>query len=427
MLINTPVFDKINFNGGNLSSDGGAILLLQFLHNIKLADRLSMIPFNDNRNQPVYSNTDILYQMISRVLLGYFNQADQKVLNEDPLLSKYFTACSQPTVSRFFDRVTDHTNVVLKDILTQMACGHVNQYVEAPIIDADSTLTETYGSQEASSFIHHYAEVGYHPLVINEFNSKLLLSSRLRTGSSYSSNGIIEELKTIFSYLYNRGNIRFRGDSAFYDTDLFDFLEENEITYYIRAKGFTALKRETLQDMVSKGIHWSEYDCRNPYYGEMRYQVGTKSKEKRRILYKAYCIEENGQVSLFPTIYAVVTNDETCTSKEGMHFYELRGASENFTKELKNDFDAGHLSHSDFFENEMQFLISSMAYNLFHIFQNRILAGNDRLITMNTFRLLFQKIAVKVTSHARKLCLSFSSAYNNSRRFMNYWNLVMLI
>lgn len=427
MLNNIPVFDKINFNGGNLSSDGGAILLLQFLHNINFSDKLSGIPFNDNRKHPVYSNADILYQMISRTLLGYFSQGDQKVLSEDPLLSKYFTACSQPTVSRFFDRVTNHTNVVLKDILTRMACGHVNHYVEAPIIDADSTLTETYGSQEASSFIHHYAETGYHPLVINEFNSKVLLSSRLRAGSSYSSNGIIEELQTIFPYLYNRGNIRFRGDSAFYDSALFDFLDKNNITYYIRAKGFESLKRAACEDMASKGIDWMKYDCRNPYYGEMQYRVGTKSKEKRRILYKAYCIGENGQASLLPTIYAVVTNDETCASGEGMHFYELRGASENFTKELKNDFDGGHLSHPGFLENEMQFLISSMAYNLFHIFQDTILTGNDRSITMNTFRMMFQKIAARVTFHARKLKLSFSGAYKNKKKFMNYWDMVMQI
>lgn len=427
MLTNTLVFDNINFRGGNLSSDGGSILLLQFLRHFKLVDKISGIPFNDTRNLPIYSNTDILCQLISKVLLGYFNQSDQRILNEDPLLSKYFAACSQSTVSRFFDRVTDHTNVVFKDILTQMACKHVNHHIEAPVIDADSTLTETYGSQEAGAFIHHYAEVGYHPLVINEFNSKLLLSARLRTGSSYSSNGIIEELQTILAYLHNRGNIRFRGDSAFYDTNLLAFLEGHEITYYIRAKGFTALKRAAVIDMKSKEIDWMKYDHRCPYYGEMYYRIGTKSTEERRILYKAYCIEENGQISLLPTIYAIVTNDNNCAPEEGMHFYELRGASENFTKELKNDFDGRHLSHSAFFENEMQFLISSMAYNLFHIFQNLILTGNDRSITMNTFRMMFQKIAVKVVSHSRKLSLSFSSAYNNKTRFMNYWNLVLQI
>lgn len=76
-------------------------------------------------------------------------------------------------------------------------------------------MVTTCGNQEASAYIHHYQESGYHPLVINEYHSKLLLSSLLRTGSAYSSNGIIEELEQIFTQLKNTGNIRFRGDSAF--------------------------------------------------------------------------------------------------------------------------------------------------------------------------------------------------------------------
>ena len=427
MVINTPVFDKINFNGGSLSSDGGAILLMQFLSQIRLYDRLASIPFNDHRHLPVYTNQDILYQLICRTLLGYFNQADQEILNNDPLLSMYFNACSQPTVSRYFNRVTDHSNVNLKELLTKSSCDYVNQYVYDPIIDADSTLAETYGLQEASSYIHHYQEIGYHPLVINEFHSKLLLSARLRTGSAYSSNSIIEEMQTILPYLYNRGNIRFRGDSAFYDTELLNFLEGNEITYYIRTKGFTALRRAVTEDMTAKNIDWMEYSPSNPYYGELQYIIGTKSKQSRRILYKAYSIEDNGQISLLPTVYAVVTNDDSCSSYEGMHFYELRGASENFTKELKDDFDGAHLSHRYFLENEMEFLISSMAYNLFHLFQNLILKGTDQTITMNTFRIMFQKIAVKVSSHARKIILSFSSAYRNRKKFLYYWNMVLQI
>ena len=82
---------------------------------------------------------------------------------------------------------------------------------------------------------------------------------------------------------------------------------------------------------------------------------------------------QNGQITFFPVVYAVVTNDQKCSPKEGMHFYELRGASENFTKELKNDFDGARVSHKDFRKNEMDFLISAYAYNLFHLFQNHIL------------------------------------------------------
>lgn len=426
MLDCAPNFDNIDFNGGNLSSDGGSILMLQFFRNIGIQSKLKTIPYEDHRSLPLYSNHEIQSQLICRSMLGYFNQADQAVLKNDPLLSLYFTPCSQSTVSRYFDRVTNKTNIMMKEEVTKLACAHVNKYVQEPIIDADSTLVETYGKQEASEFIHHYNEVGFHPLLINEFNSMVLLSALLRTGSAYSSNGIIGELKTVLAHMYNRGTIRFRGDSAFYDTELLKYLEDEGITYYVRAKGFTALKRASLEDMVAKDIDWWQYSANHPYYGELRYEIG-QSGIKRRVVYKAYSIMENGQISLLPVVYAVVTNDEEKEPKEVMDFYEQRGASENFTKEFKNDFDAKHLSHSDFFQNEMEFLISAMAYNLFHIFQNQILRGADQNITMNTFRLMFQKVAVKVIRHARKISLSFSSAYSNAKQFMKYWNLVLQI
>ncbi|MBR2669525.1 MAG: transposase [Solobacterium sp.] len=184
------------------------------------------------------------------------------------------------------------------------------------------------------------------------------------------------------------GTIRFRGDSAFYNMELMKFLEDEKITYYIRAKGFESLHSEAMDDMISRGIDWKNYTPFHPYHGEFLYAI--KGKQPRRILYKAYSVMKDGQISFFPVIYAIVTNDMDISPEEGMHFYELRGASENFTKELKNDFDGGHVSHKDFWKNEMDFLISAYAYNVFHLFQNMILEGKDRMITMNTFRLIFQ-------------------------------------
>jgi len=423
MLTAGPNFNNIDFKGGNLSSDGGAILLLHFLQKMNVEEKFNKIPFDDRRFMPLYSNSDILSQLVTRTLLGYFNQTDQNVFMEDPLLSLFFNACSQPTVSRFYDRVTNHTNVVFREQIIEMACKYINQNIHDPIIDADSTLVATYGNQEAGAYIHHYAEVGYHPLLINEFHSKLLLSALMRTGSSYSSNGIIDELKTVLAHMYNRGTIRFRGDSAFYDTDLMQFLEDEEITYYIRAKGFSSLTSEVIDDMISNMVDWKDYDSFHPYYGELQYSI--KNRKPRRILYKAYSVMDDGQIQLIPAVYAVVTNDPDISPKEGMHFYELRGASENFTKELKNDFDGARVSHREFWENEMDFLISAYAYNLFHLFQNQILKDNDRTITMNTFRLMFQKIAVKVIHHAGKISLRFSTAYTRQHKFMYYWTLVL--
>lgn len=59
MLASNTCFDKINFNGGNLSSDGGAVLLMEFLKSFNLPSLFEHIPFSDDRNNPYFSNADI--------------------------------------------------------------------------------------------------------------------------------------------------------------------------------------------------------------------------------------------------------------------------------------------------------------------------------------------------------------------------------
>ena len=54
-----------------------------------------------------------------------------------------------------------------------------------------------------------------------------------------------------------------------------------------------------------------------------------------------------------------------------------------------------------------------------------ILEGKAERIRMNTFRLRYQKIAVKVIQHARQIQLSFSSAYRRQKQFKQYWNKVL--
>ena len=425
MIQTNSLFDKINFNGGNLSSDGGSILLSQFLKKINLKKLLDSIPFVDLRHLPVYSNTNILFQQIIKCLLGYNDQSDQKILINDPLLSLKSLICSQATVSRFYDRVSLNTTNEFKKIITQLAYDFVNTNIDDPILDADSTMVTTCGNQEASAYIHHYQKNGYHPLVINEYHSKLLLSSLLRTGSAYSSNGIIEELEQIFTQLNNTGNIRLRGDSAFYRRDLFKYLENNQVTYYIRVKNFKKNIRESVMDMVINQADWNDFDYTEPYYGE--YTIQINKTKKRRIVYKAFRLEKGGMLQLVPMVYCIITNDFEKSPKEAMDFYEARGNSENFTKELKDDFNGGNPSHKEFVKNEMDFLISSLAYNLYHVFQQTILEEKDQTIRMNTYRLKYQKIAVKVIQHARQVTLSFSSAYKNKTQFTQYWNKVLQI
>lgn len=418
-------FDKINFNGGNLSSDGGAILLLSYLDKHNLLDFTNQLPFSDERKNPTFSNSAILNQLIQRCLLGYFNQSDQSYFLEDPLLSRYVVACSQPTVSRFFDRVSYPTNMALKQQLQKTACHYVNQHIDTPILDVDSTKTETSGKQEGAAHIFHYNIKGYHPMVINEYHSSLLLSANLRTGSAYSSNGFIEEMKEVLVHLKTeKKTTKLRADSAFYNVDYLEFMEENAITYYVRSKRFQKVHNEIMNQLIDDGIDFENYTTKD-YYGSIDYKM-SGSETVRRMVYKVKAEVDKQQLTLIPTIYCVITNDKESTPEEVMTFYEGRGNSENFTKELKDDFDGGRVSHQEFLKNEIEFLISGLSYNLYQMFKESILEGEDKKIRMKTFRINYQKIAIKVVKHAKQITLSFSSVYKRKDKFLYYLKKILV-
>ncbi len=373
-------------------------------------------------------------QQIFKYLLGYSSQADQEVLAKDPILCQYFQGISsQSSVSRFFSRVCEDTNNAFWQIFMNQACQFISANQDDILLDADSTKTDTYGKQEGAAWIHHYSQNGYHPFVINEYTSKTLVGAWLRPGSTYSA----DEAEPIMAEVLKRlpdstadGRIRtimFRGDAAFYSGDLMDLFEGrfNPVRYAIRAKGTDKLE-SLCQDAYDSSDHEedSTYTSAKPFYGEIRYQMSNSSKS-RRVCFKLYFTEEEdekgqAQLLLIPHIFAVITNIEDMTVKQVIDFYCQRGSSENYTKELKSDFMANTLSHRSFEANAFEFLLKCLAYNLFHFFQFRVMEGADQNMTCGSFRKKYQKVASRLSFHARSVHLKIASSFRHADRFTRY-------
>ena len=367
-------------------------------------------------------------QMLISFLMGYFTQSESKHLRNDPLINDDHFIASQPTLSKMFKRMTRLTTNALSEINKKISCDYINKRLDDIILDIDSTLIELYGHQEASAFIHHYNATGYHPLIINEGHTGLALFALLRTGSAYSANGAIEAFQEVFGNLKREEKtIHMRGDSAFYNSQLMKYLDENEIEFFIRAKNFKKLT-EAVYAFVQKTSmdHIHDYSPNNPLYGEIRYTPNAVTHDKEyRLVFKCYPVsskDEDNQLIDEPElgIYCVITNCTSKTPKEVMNFYEARGAIENCNKEIKNDFGAGTLSHKLFLENEFEFLLKAYAYNLYQIFRMEILEDRDYKMMMSTYRNRYQKIAVKIITHGRKKQLNYSSAYPHQTRYFHY-------
>ena len=179
---------KINFDGGDLSSDAGLLLIKEFVSKLGI-ERLLNHSFktNDSAVFRYHTDRDNLLQMIYMIMAGYFEDDASDELTNDPVFKAVLgksALASQPTVSRFFNRMDEDTlkqfqeiNQILRKRLYSI------QMPQAVILDLDSTLLTAYGKQEGRAFNFHYQSNGYHPLVCYDGITGDLIKIQLRDGA----------------------------------------------------------------------------------------------------------------------------------------------------------------------------------------------------------------------------------------------------
>ena len=104
---------KINFDGGDLSSDAGLLLIKEFVSKLGV-DKLLGKTFktNDSASFRYHTDQENLLQMIYMIIAGYFQDDASDELTNDPVFKSILeknALASQPTVSRFFNRMDEET------------------------------------------------------------------------------------------------------------------------------------------------------------------------------------------------------------------------------------------------------------------------------------------------------------------------------
>ena len=233
---------KINFDGGDLSSDAGLLLIKEFISKLGI-ERLLNRSFktNDSAVFRYHTDRDNLLQMIYMIMVGYFEDDASDELTKDPVFKAVLeksALASQPTVSRFFNRMDEDTLKQFQEISQILRKRIYNiQMPQAVILDLDSTLLAAYGKQEGRAFNFHYRSNGYHPLVCYDGITGDLIKIQLRDGAAYSCTGVTDFLQPILDeYLndYPTIHLLLRGDSGFATPDLYKQCEENGTSYVIR-------------------------------------------------------------------------------------------------------------------------------------------------------------------------------------------------
>jgi len=404
---------KINFNGGDLSSDSGLILIKEFAHKIGL-NRLikDIFKTNDTAKDRFHKDDENLCQMIYQILAGYFNDNDADELTDEPIFKRILeksSLASQPTLSRFFNRMDEDTLKQFNEICKRLrSLVYKIKRPEMVLLDLDSTLLNTYGKQEGEGFNFHYSAHGYHPLLCYDGLTGDLLKAELRDGTVYTSNGVVDFMQPLLDeYLqdYEDISLFLRGDSGFATPDLFRQCECNGVSYAIRLKANQNLYRLAshaeykMAELIENNL--VDYAVA---YDEFFYQADSWDYP-RRVIVK---VEKPANQLTYQYTFIVTNMD--MTPEETLKYYCNRGIMENFIKECKNGFDFSSTSSRNKIINANRLQLHVLVYNLFNYFRRLVLPESMRKMQVDTIRLKLMKIASKVIKSARyiyfKLCSS---------------------
>ena len=396
-----------DFNGGDVSSDGGLLFLREIESKVKIIKRITDV-LKDKRHQGYVKHNvnQLLTQRVFQVAAGYEDANDSDTLKDDPILKIVCdrltgSLASQPTMSRFENSISRTDMYRIAQTFVDVFIDSYKRPPKGIILDFDDTEDKTHGSQQLSFFNAYHGSYCFMPMHIYEGKSGKLVTTILRPGKRPSGKEIAMILKHIVKRLRQAWpgvGIIVRGDSHYGCPEVFDFCHKNGLKYIFGLTVRTPIlkKSHTLARQAEALFSLKKRPVK--LLGECFYRANSWSKAER-IIYKA---EHNEKGS---NIRAIVTNIE---NQNRRMIYDViycgRGAMELMIKEHKNHLRSDKTSCSSFLANQFRLFMHSMAYVLLHAFREICLVGTQfAKAQFDTIRLKLLKLGTRVIHLSTKI------------------------
>ena len=404
----------VDFEGGEITSDAGLLLIRQADNSLQLAQGIAAC-IEEHRDMR-YADHDmmsLLRQRLYQIVAGYEDCNDATLLRRDPALK---AACdrllsdkdlaSQPTLSRLENSVTS------KD-LYRMGQQFVQLYIRRNkkrkpkriVLDIDGTDDPTYGNQQLTFFHGYYDQYMYHPVVIYDADTGELITAALRAGNRHASYGVISMLKRIIPQLkkaFPDTEIIIRGDAGFAIPAMYEYCEEEGLGYVIGLIRNDVLERMIEGLLETAQRQYEETQKKQRLFTEGKYQAKSWDRE-RRVIMKAEWLPQG------PNSRFVVTNLSLETQQIYEFYTERGGTCEVRIDEFKNGLKADRLSCHRFIANQFRLFLHMAAYWL--VLKLREALAKTELATMQIqqLRLRLLKIGGQVIQTARRLWFRLAS------------------
>lgn len=421
-----------DFDGGMVSSDGGALLLGETDKAIGLVDRFAAC-FSDRRH-PAYVLHDVKTLIAQRVFglaLGYEDLVDHDELRRDPvlgvLLGKLARSGHQPeplagksTLNRLehapaagatgrYHKI-GHDGAAIEALFVELFLDAHGKPPREIVLDLDATDDPLHGHQEGRFFHGYYDCYCYLPLYV--FCGRHLIGARLRRSNIDGSAGAVEEAARIVGQIRARWpkvKIILRADSGFARETLMAWCEASKVDCVFGLARNARLEAR-IATALAEAQRLSEAEEGWParVFRDFLWSTKDSWSRRRRVIGKA---ERTGGGSN-PRFLVTSLKPGAWTAKPLYEdLYCARGEMENRIKEAQGDLFADRTSAATMRANQLRLWFAAMAYVLLCALRRIGLAHTQfAAATCGTIRLKLLKLGALVKISARRVKIAFASA-----------------
>jgi hypothetical protein len=419
------------FDAGQVSSDGGGLLLRQVDQVLGLSERVAAC-FIDGRAPWLIEHTvqTLVRQRIFGIALGYEDLNDHDELRKDPMMAVMAgkmeaerTDCAPVAGKSTLNRLELHPRVgsspyhkimvdetAFERLFVEMFLDSFTEEPTQILLDLDATDAPLHGEQEDRFFHGYYGNYCYLPLYI--FCGKQLLCAKLRPANIDGSAGSLEELQRIAGQIrarWSQVKITVRADSGFCRDALMSWCESEDIHYVFGLARNSRLERAIgaeLQEALRQSAI-TGHSAR--IFKELTYRTRKTWSRARRVVAKAEATPKGQNPRFIVTSLGVEEFDGKTLYED---IYCARGEMENRIKECQLDMFADRLSANLFRVNQLRLWLSSLAYVLVEALRRLALGATQfARATVGTVRLKLLKIGALISVSVRRVKVALSSGY----------------
>lgn len=399
------------FDGGDLTSDGGLVLLREVDRRLGLTKAAAAAFVDDRRKASVrHSIRDMLAQRLYGLACGSEDVTDHNSLRSDLVLQTAVgrdqPLASGPTLSRLETAATPELAARLNEVLVDAFIAGHKQPPRELVLDIDATHVPLHGAQERAHFHYHYDNYCYLPLYV--FAGQDMLACVLRPSDREPAKVLSALIKLLAAKLrraWPQVRLIVRADSGFCRPKALRRFDAWGIHYIVGlAKNEALINTVAVAQLALAEQHQRE-GGKQRWIGEFSYAARTWDCQRRVIARLEH--DARGANPRF-----VVTSLQGDAQPLYERLYCARGEAENRIKEAQIDLFGRRASCHKYAANQLRLLLAALAYTLMLNLRRVALKGTElERACADTIRLKLLKIGAAVVRNTRRIRLLLASAH----------------